>query len=79
MQEIPFNLNQFVKIRPTKEGLKHLPTHMTPRKDGWYVLQLWEVMKAFGAVVERGKESPFEENMIFLTPEVVVNGEDKTA
>lgn len=60
-----FNVNDFVKIKLTDYGKELLESgklraHVPRKENGFYVLQLWELMNVFGEHVGNGCKIPFE-------------------
>lgn len=73
MKRVAFNLNQYLYVRLTEQGLQHLrdqhnalaqtlpvpagfPAYIEPQRDerGFYAMQAWEFMQAFGAASGNG-------------------------
>ena len=64
---IKFNINENIKVKLTPLGVftltKHDP-HIKADKDGYYVIQLWEVMNIFGIYLYNGAPQYFINNEI---------------
>lgn len=67
---VPFNINNYVRIRVTPTGRKvhdayyaalfMKPPEIVVDSDGWTRDQLWHVMHIFGEACFNGAEVPFE-------------------
>jgi hypothetical protein len=71
------NINDTVKIKLTKSGLKHyenhykklysisrMPVRIPPLKDGYLITELWDVMLIFGDGMFNGMPEVFFENNV---------------
>lgn len=83
MTEVPFNVNQTVKVKLNQKGLDELerqhtelyrrvgqPRPWTPPKtdeDGYSRWQLWTLMEQLGHLCQIGREPPFATEIILLT------------
>lgn len=70
-----FNINNYVKVRLTEEGLKHynnyysefvlkFPDSFKVKKDYELREQLWEIMHIFGSETFIGRQNVFVDNII---------------
>lgn len=67
---MPFNINERVRVRLTRDGIHHYYAHHeqfglltdgpTIDADGWYEDSLWQVMSIFGEKVNMGGSLMFE-------------------
>jgi len=67
------NIDGRIRVRLTPHGQelisKHYATynvHWQPSADGWYKLQLWELMGIFGPYLYVGCIIPFEDAAIYM-------------
>ena len=83
--KVPFNVNDYVWVMLTPDGLKilkqntdqlrrafpDLPKFTPPPTDenGYTRYQMWALMKAFGEYMVWGGSSPFETTVFFETKE----------
>lgn len=74
-KSIPFNINNYVSVKLTKEGGEQWYRHHErfgiigdgPEIDenGWMRIQLWELMQIFGSELRNGGPLMFETNILF--------------
>ena len=73
-----FNLNEYIRFKPTEFGKTIYKLHWLPYTrnneereisldtDGWAKLQLWEFMTIYGAYMHIGMNMPVEKSVILI-------------
>lgn len=72
---VPFNLNQYVRIRLTNVGLHAYeqnwrrlglkPPKLEPDAEGYVKMQAWEMCHYFGSSMGNGRNTPIETEIFF--------------
>lgn len=75
MADLPFNINDQVRVKLTPVGLQFLKANghdwrltpdasNAPDERGWSTWQLWDLMQIFGPIIYHGCSLPFETSII---------------
>jgi len=67
-EQIEINMNQLIYVKLTERGEKVLKQKdfglFTPNEEGYYVMEMWQIIRIFGNEMHMGVDILFEKNVI---------------